>query len=207
MQSQKLKECVGQNIFSLKFLVWEWHTCLHDNGWTQSHTREGILQLDSGAAPQKEHLCLFVPFTPSGSLRQITLTILHVHTWNSDMGIPEYSLFVSYKIYTGLIELCLSVCLAIIHPLRQIQRIFLGLAHGVLGKAIFSATVKWTRINYCQWLPVCSTRFEVSVAIPKIVSSSLFSSLSHLFTTLSLCLYIHMLKTSELNRIVGRYHI
>ena len=198
---------MGQNIFSLKFLVWEWHICSHDNGWTQSHTREGILQLDSGAAPQKEHLCLFVPFSPSGSLRLITLTILHVHTWNSDMDILEYSLFVSYKIYTGLIVLCLSVCLAIIYPLRQLQRIFLGFAHGVLGNAIFCATVKRTRINYCQWLPVSSIWFEVPVATPQIISSSLFSSLSHFSTPLSLCLYIHMLKTSEIDRIVGRYHI
>ena len=188
-------------------MVWEWHTCSHDSGWTQSHTREGILQLDSGIAPQKEHLCLFVPFSPSGSLRWITLTLLHVHTWNSDTGIPVYSLSVSYKICTALIVLCLSVCLAVIHPLRQIQRIFLGFAHGFLGNAIFSATVKWTRITYCQSLPVSSTRFEVPVATPQIISSSLFSSLSHLFAPLSLWLYIQMLKTPEINRIVGRYHI
>lgn len=123
------------------------------------------------------------------------------------MGIPEYSLFVSYKIYTALIVLCLSVCLAVIHPLRQIQRIFLGFAHGFLGNAIFCATVKRTRIIYCQWLPVSSTRFEVPVATPQIISSSLFSSLSHLLSPLSLWLYIQMLKTPEINRIVGRYHI
>ena len=114
------------------------------------------------------------------------------------MGIPEYSLFVSYKIYSALIVLCLSVCLAVIHPLRQIQRIFLGFAHGFLGNAIFCATVKWTRIIYCQWFPVSSTRFEVPVATLQIISSSLLSSLSHLFAPLSLWLYIQMLKPPEL---------